>query len=141
MIITVNLFEQILRKLQKSFFFLFNCYKILTLKIQQISKNTLFTWVGGLLRKFKNKVKIKFVMNQIRRAQNFTSCLFVILKCWVMDKLQLTGWNLGRVFNFSCGHLHAAACFVSSVKLPNLELKTRPKQLLGSLPLVIVLPG
>ncbi len=24
---------------------------------------------------------------------------------------------------------------------PNLELKTRPKQLLGSLPLVIVLPG
>jgi hypothetical protein len=80
-------------------------------------------------------------MNQIRRAQNFTSCLFVILKCWVMDKLQLTGPNLGRVFNFSCGHLHAAACFVSSVKLPNLELKTRPKQLLGSLPLVIVLPG
>jgi hypothetical protein len=28
-----------------------------------------------------------------------------------------------------------------SVKLPNLKLKTRPKQLLGSLPLVIVLPG
>ncbi len=26
-------------------------------------------------------------------------------------------------------------------KQPNLELKTRPKQLLGSLPLVIVLPG
>ncbi len=26
-------------------------------------------------------------------------------------------------------------------KQPNLELKTRPKQLLGSLPLVIALPG
>ncbi len=26
-------------------------------------------------------------------------------------------------------------------KQPNLELKTRPKQLLGSLPLVITLPG
>ncbi len=31
---------------------------------------------------------------------------------------------------------------LSSVAIqPNLELKTRPKQLLGSLPLVIVLPG
>jgi hypothetical protein len=30
---------------------------------------------------------------------------------------------------------------VLSVKLPNLQLKTRPKQLLGSLPLVIALPG
>jgi len=26
----------------------------------------------------------------------------------VMDKLQLTGWNLDRVFNFRSGHLHAA---------------------------------
>jgi hypothetical protein len=29
----------------------------------------------------------------------------------------------------------------SVAKQPNLEFKTRPKQLLGSLPLVIVLPG
>ncbi len=29
---------------------------------------------------------------------------------------------------------------VLSVKLPNLKLKTRPKQLLGYLPLVIALP-
>jgi hypothetical protein len=29
----------------------------------------------------------------------------------------------------------------SVAKQPNLELKTRPKQLLGSLPLVIALPG
>ncbi len=58
-----------------------------------------------------------------------------------MDKLQLTGQNLGRVFNFRSGHLHAAAFLVSSVKLPNLKLKTRPKQLLGPLPLVVVPPG
>ncbi len=57
-----------------------------------------------------------------------------------MDKLPLTGQNQGRVFNFRSGHLHAAAFLVSSVKLPNLQLKTRPKQFLGSLPLVIVLP-
>jgi hypothetical protein len=58
-----------------------------------------------------------------------------------MDKLQLTGQNLGRVFNFRSGHLHTAAFLVLSVKLPNLQLKTQPKQLLGSLPLVIALPG
>ena len=29
----------------------------------------------------------------------------------------------------------------SAAKQPNLELKTQPKQLLGSLPLVIALPG
>jgi len=58
-----------------------------------------------------------------------------------MDKLQLTGQNLGRIFNFRSGYLHAATFLVSSVKLPNLQLKTRPKQHLGYLPLVIMLPG
>ncbi len=57
-----------------------------------------------------------------------------------MDKLQLAGQNLGRVFNFGSGHLHATAFLVLSVKLPNLQLKARPKQLLGSLPSVIVPP-
>ena len=51
-----------------------------------------------------------------------------------MAKLQPTGRNLGRVFNFRSGHLHVATFLVLSVKLPNLQLKTRPKQLLGSLP-------
>ncbi len=41
-----------------------------------------------------------------------------------MDKLQLTGRNLGRVFKFRSGHLHAM-----------------PKQLVGSLPLDIALPA
>jgi hypothetical protein len=58
-----------------------------------------------------------------------------------MDKLQLTGQNLGRVFNFRSGHLLAATFLVLSVKLPNLQLKTRPKQLLGSLLLAIALLG
>jgi hypothetical protein len=61
-------------------------------------------------------------------------------KC-AMDKLQLTGQNLGRVFDFRSGRLHAATYLVLSVKLPNLQLKTQPTQLLGSLPLVIVLPN
>jgi hypothetical protein len=52
-----------------------------------------------------------------------------------MDKLQLTGQNLGRVFNFRSGCLHSAHLRRHQVKLPNLKLKTRPKQLLGSLPL------
>ncbi len=47
-----------------------------------------------------------------------------------MDKLKLTGLNLGRVFNYRCG--------CASSKQPNLKLKTRPKLVLGSLPLAFV---
>jgi hypothetical protein len=36
---------------------------------------------------------------------------------------------------------HTMHLLPSVAKQPNLELKTRPKQLLGSLPLVIALPG
>jgi len=56
-----------------------------------------------------------------------------------MDKLQLTGQNLVRVFHFRSGRMHAATFLVLSVKLPNLQLKTWPKQLLGSFLLVIAL--
>jgi hypothetical protein len=58
-----------------------------------------------------------------------------------MGKLQLTGLNLGRVFNFRCGRLHAAQIWCYQVNLTNFKLKTRHKQLLGSLPLVIALPA
>ncbi len=57
-----------------------------------------------------------------------------------MDKHHLTGQNLGRVFNFRSGHFHAAHLWCNPVKLLNLKLKTRPKQLLVSLPLDITLP-
>jgi hypothetical protein len=36
---------------------------------------------------------------------------------------------------------HTMQLLPSVAKQPNLEIKTRPKQLLGSLPLVIALPG
>ncbi len=59
-----------------------------------------------------------------------------------MDKLQLTGQALGRVFNFRSGCMrHTMHLRPGVAKQHNLELKTRPKQLLGSLPLVIALPG
>ncbi len=58
-----------------------------------------------------------------------------------MDKLRLTGQNQGRVFNFRSGHLHTALFLLLSIKLPTLQLKTRLKQLLGSLPLVIAHPA
>jgi len=46
-----------------------------------------------------------------------------------IDKIQQTGGNLGRVFNFRCGCEYSAfKCY--EVKLPNLKLKTGPKQLL-----------
>jgi hypothetical protein len=58
-----------------------------------------------------------------------------------MDKLQLTGQNLGRVSNSRGGGLVYAmhSCGYLS-KLLNLKLKTRPKQLLGYLILAFVLP-
>ncbi len=56
-----------------------------------------------------------------------------------MDKLQLTGRNLGRVFNFRSGHLHAVHLWCYTLKLPNLKLNTQPKQFLGSLLLDIAL--
>jgi hypothetical protein len=58
-----------------------------------------------------------------------------------MDKLQLTGRALGRVFHFRGGCMHTMH-LLPSFEIPlNLELKTRPKQLLGSPSLVITLPG
>ncbi len=47
---------------------------------------------------------------------------------------------MGRVFDFRSGRLHAATYLVLSVKLPNLQLKTQPTQLLGYLPLATALP-
>jgi hypothetical protein len=57
-----------------------------------------------------------------------------------MDKLRLKRQNLGRVFNSR----HGRACLFHAIahitKQPNLQLKTRPKQLLSYLPLTFVLP-
>ncbi len=67
-----------------------------------------------------------------------------VLHSGLLDKhglLQLTGQNLGRVFNFRFGHLQAEHFGCYQVKLPNLKMKTQAKQLIGSLPLVIALPG
>jgi hypothetical protein len=80
----------------------------------------------------------------------FTAWVIEILKlsqiyfhtnCLSMDKLQITGQSLGQVFNFSIGHLYVVHLWCYKVKLPNLKLKTWPKQLLGYLLLDIALPG
>ncbi len=55
------------------------------------------------------------------------------------NKLQPTGQNRGRVFNSWSGRLHVAHLCRCEVKQPSLKLKTRPEQLLGSLPLDVVL--
>jgi hypothetical protein len=56
-----------------------------------------------------------------------------------MEKLKLAGQNLGPVFNFRGGRVHAVHLLCYKVKLPNLKLKTWTKQLLGSRPFDIVL--
>jgi hypothetical protein len=54
-------------------------------------------------------------------------------------KLQPTGQNLGRVFNFRNGRVHAVHFLCYKVKLPNLNVKNWPKQLSGFLLLNIML--
>jgi hypothetical protein len=57
-----------------------------------------------------------------------------------MDKLKLTGLNLGRVFHSRLGCACIGHAIVHITKQPNLKLKTQPKQLLGSLLLAFALP-
>jgi hypothetical protein len=63
-----------------------------------------------------------------------------LVKACSMDKLKLTGRNLGRVFHCRLGSTCIGHAIVHISKQPNFKLKTRPKQLLGSLPLAFALP-
>jgi hypothetical protein len=57
-----------------------------------------------------------------------------------MDKLKITGQNLGQVFHCRIGFTCTGHAIIHITKQPNLKLKTWPKQLLGSLPLAFALP-
>jgi hypothetical protein len=59
---------------------------------------------------------------------------------FTMDKLQLRGQNLGRVYSSKSDCMSAMHLFCYEAKQLNLKLKTRPKQLLGSLLLAFALP-
>jgi hypothetical protein len=58
-----------------------------------------------------------------------------------MDKLKLTGRALGRVYNFRSGCMCTIHLLLGVAIQPNLELKTQPKLVLGSLPLAFTLPA
>ncbi len=58
-----------------------------------------------------------------------------------MDKLELTGQNIGRVLNSRLCRACIGHTIVHITKQPNLKLKTRPKKLLGYLPLAFALQG
>jgi hypothetical protein len=55
--------------------------------------------------------------------------------------LQLIGQSLGQIYNSRSGCVLPYTHVAIKQKLPNLKLKTWLKQLLGFLPLDIVLPG
>ncbi len=57
-----------------------------------------------------------------------------------MSKLKLTGQNLDHVFNSKIDSVRTMHLFCYEAKVPNLELKTRNKTLLGYPTLDIVLP-
>ncbi len=71
---------------------------------------------------------------------NFSFSKFYSL---AMDKLKLTvtGQTQGRVFNFRSNFVHTTHSLHSVAVWLNLDLKTWPKQLLGYLPLDILLPA
>jgi hypothetical protein len=52
----------------------------------------------------------------------------------------LTGQNLSQVFNYRRVRIHSVHLIFSEAKRSNLKLKTRPRQLLGPLPLDSMLP-
>jgi hypothetical protein len=54
-----------------------------------------------------------------------------------MDKLKINGLDLGRVFNSRSVRKPFMHFLRGLAKLSNLELKTRPKQLLGYLQLAV----
>ncbi len=62
---------------------------------------------------------------------------FTFSKSTAMDKLQVTGQNLGRVFNSRSGCMCARLLRCYEAKLPDLKSKTRSKIILGSLPIDI----
>ncbi len=57
----------------------------------------------------------------------------------VVSEWCLAGQNLGWVFNFRYEHVWTTCTSYITTELPNLKWKTRPKQLLGSLPLAFAL--
>ncbi len=63
----------------------------------------------------------------------------VMLSVVPPDQHPPAGQNQGRVFNSRSGRVCATQLPCFEAKLPNLELKTQPKQLLGFLPIDIAL--
>ncbi len=64
----------------------------------------------------------------------------IILTDVPWNKLKLTGRNLDQVFNSRLGCVCICRAMACITKRPNLKLKTRPEQLLGSLLLALTFP-
>jgi len=110
-------------------------------KIRSLTK-TCFSTNSNTWKKIKGRYfqTRSFLMQSSQDLQVTLNCSYLFPNGLNHGQLQLTGRNLGQVFNFRFGHLQAEHSRCYQVKLPNLKLKTRPKQLLGSLRLVIALP-
>jgi len=59
----------------------------------------------------------------------------------ILDKLKLTGRNLGRVFNFKCGHVHLYFAMTLRTKTAQLKVDNLTKTAFRFLPLTFVLPA
>ncbi len=91
-----------------------------------------FKWGPVFWLSVMKSVAIKFIT---------PSVIMLTSLCWVMDKLKLTGRNLGQVLYCRLARTWIGHAIVNITKQPNLKLKTQTKQLLGSLPLAFTLPS
>jgi hypothetical protein len=98
---------------------------------------TLFNSVHRLITRLYNNLIFKSVGSHISNPQTTYTNLMNIAD---MDKLKITGRDLGRVFNSSLGHACICRAIVCITKQPNLKMKIWPKLLLGSFPLAFALP-
>ncbi len=84
----------------------------------------------------------------IKHGSWLKRCLLRLIKLWkmffvlnIVSDIQSTVENLGWVFNSRSGRVYVMHLCYYETKVPNLKLKTRPKQLLDYLLLDTALPG
>jgi len=99
-------------------------------------------WIGT---QSWSKKKRNFGVNLLALLSKFQHSIFpstLTLNEWKLftDKLKLTGQNLVQILKFRRDCLHVIQSYYLETKLPDLKLKTRPKQLLGYLRVDIALP-
>ncbi len=80
-------------------------------------------------RKFKICINLQLLFKFEEAFNQSYKSFYMLKKAYTMDELYWIGQTQGRVLNSRNGCMHAMHYFCYEAKLPNLDLKTRHKQL------------